>query len=65
MFAAAAFGLSALGATNAVVSTTWGQGMWLTDAACAAAACIVSLLILLRRIRDRDASRVSRSVRWP
>ena len=51
MFGAATCGLFALGATNAVISTTWGAGMWLIDAAVALLACAVSVALLLGAIR--------------
>ena len=56
MFGAAAIGLAALGLTNAVISTTWGRGMWLTDAACAAVACAGSVVLLLRALRRSSES---------
>lgn len=56
MFGAAAVGLSVLGATNAVVSTTWGAGMWLTDAGVALVACGISVALLFRAIGYGDAN---------
>ncbi|MEO7122693.1 MAG: hypothetical protein ABI400_06175 [Lacisediminihabitans sp.] len=51
MFGAAAIGLFSLGVTNAVISTTWGKGVWLIDATAALIVCAVSLALLLRAIR--------------
>lgn len=53
-FGVAAVGLLVLGATNAVISTTWGAGMWLTDAGVAMTACAVSVALLLRAISNGD-----------
>jgi hypothetical protein len=52
MFGAASVGLSVLGASNSVISTTWGAGMWFTDAGVALIACFVSLALLLRTIKN-------------
>ena len=46
----AALGFFVLSATNAVVSATWGQGMWLTYAACAAATCVASIALLVKGV---------------
>jgi hypothetical protein len=51
LFGAATIGLFSLGVTNAVISTTWGAGMWLTDAVAALIACAVSIVLLLRALR--------------
>jgi len=51
IFGAAAVGLSVLGATDAVISTTWGAGMWLTDAAVALAVCAAMVAMLFRAIK--------------
>jgi hypothetical protein len=48
MFAAASMGLAALAASNAVVFTAWGQGLWWTQSACALLAALVSLVMLVR-----------------
>ena len=56
VFGAASVGLLALGLSNAVISTTWGRGMWLTDAACALVACAVSLILLFRALGHGSAT---------
>ncbi|MDP9095979.1 MAG: hypothetical protein M3N26_05405 [Pseudomonadota bacterium] len=56
MFGAASVGLLGLGLSNAVISTTWGQGMWLTDAACALVASAVSVVLVLLALRHGSGS---------
>ena len=51
-FGGAALGLAVLGADNAVVLGTWGQGLWWTCAGCSAVAGLVSLLALARELPD-------------
>ncbi len=61
MFGAASVGLLVLGLSNAVISTTWGQGMWLTDAACALVASAVSVVLLSVALRHGSASAPNRT----
>lgn len=60
MFGSAAAGLLALGVSNAVIFTTWGRGMWLTDAACAFLACVVSVVLVVRALQHMSGTGAQR-----
>jgi hypothetical protein len=56
MFVGAAVALAVLGATDARIGNTWGQGMWFVQAACALVAAVVAAFPLLRSFRGAAAA---------
>jgi hypothetical protein len=56
MFAGAAVALAVLGATDARIGNTWGQGMWYVQSACALMAAAVAAFPLLRSFRGAAAA---------